>query len=972
MPDEIRQRFKTSGSVQLIVDGVTANYPFELLTAPRPGRRFSRQALAVSGSVLRQFTETGQRRLSVHRATERSALVIGAGNVKGQNALPAAHAEAESVHAALIDDERYDATLLHDKTSELDLIELSNELFGNHRILHIASHGEYEEGKPELTGAILSSQYLLTVDTVRVLRWVPDLVFLNCCSLGRIGLPRLAAGLAREFMAIGTRAVVAAGWPIADSAALAFAEAFYDRMLGGAVFGDAVAAGRIAASEGSGGETWAAYQCYGDPAFDLAVPRSKQRAATSDPISRDDLVHRIASLGIRASDLRRVDGTVVETGRASHLEELDALAAWAADHRLDTDVAVQRQLAQVAKAVGDFGRAADRYRKVVTTVRNWYRPRSGASVADVREFANCRARDGQRRARAASTPEERSAAINDMCEALTAARSAVRLHPDKESWGIKGSTLKKLATVDEENRQAHLAGALEAYRTARGFDDDGDYGAENAFQLAAILGVEKPASEEPPAPAVAVSGAGHRVIDQRQLPGNDFWAKAAAGDRALTRLLEAKEDDEAESHQHQMVDAYQAAFATRSTWSERNSCLEHLGDLVGLLDPANPRRALIESASAELHAWEAENVQGAEAAGTTSVAGAQGATPPSRSRRAGHVTVVALPAGRGDCLWVEYGDPSARARLLIDGGLRSAYKVGLAAHLARLGNREPVAFETLVVTHVDLDHIEGAIEAVKSGGVTFGDVWFNGIAQPNDNRGPRQGDEFEMLLPPSLRNKVNGGRHLVVEDSGPLSTYRLAAGALCTLLSPNRDRLQRLLDLWVKSRDRGAEETPVDALAQRLDADDPELTERGGPRRFGSDASVANGSSIAFLFEYGDVAALFTGDAFASVLQSSIERLLTVRGSSRLRLDLFKLSHHGSHGNITPELLELIDCDRFLISTDGWKGKHPSPETVELIKRVRPGAELLFNYSNEFTSAFSQSVKTLQPQNESEPLRVDL
>ena len=204
MPDEIRQRFKTSGSVQLIVDGVTANYPFELLTAPRPGRRFSRQALAVSGSVLRQFTETGQRRLSVHRATERSALVIGAGNVKGQNALPAADAEAESVHAALIDDERYAATLLHDKTSELDLIELSNELFGNHRILHIASHGEYEEGKPELTGAILSSQYLLTVDTVRVLRWVPDLVFLNCCSLGRIGLPRLAAGLAREFIAIGT------------------------------------------------------------------------------------------------------------------------------------------------------------------------------------------------------------------------------------------------------------------------------------------------------------------------------------------------------------------------------------------------------------------------------------------------------------------------------------------------------------------------------------------------------------------------------------------------------------------------------------------------------------------------------------------------------------------------------------------------------------------------------------------------
>jgi beta-lactamase superfamily II metal-dependent hydrolase len=109
---------------------------------------------------------------------------------------------------------------------------------------------------------------------------------------------------------------------------------------------------------------------------------------------------------------------------------------------------------------------------------------------------------------------------------------------------------------------------------------------------------------------------------------------------------------------------------------------------------------------------------------------------------------------------------------------------------------------------------------------------------------------------------------------------------------------------------------------------------------------VPNGSSIAFLFEYDGAALLFTGDAYAGVLEQSLARLLVDRGQARLRLDAFKVPHHGSAYNVTPQLLDLIDCDRFLVSTDGSRHGHPDPSTIELIVAKFPEASVVVNYDN--------------------------
>src|SRR6185436_21177735 len=70
-------------------------------------------------------------------------------------------------------------------------------------------------------------------------------------------------GVARELIAGGVRCVIAAGWAVADDAAAEFATTFYGELLKGERFIDAVARARTKARS-CGGNTWAAYQCYGD------------------------------------------------------------------------------------------------------------------------------------------------------------------------------------------------------------------------------------------------------------------------------------------------------------------------------------------------------------------------------------------------------------------------------------------------------------------------------------------------------------------------------------------------------------------------------------------------------------------------------------------------------------------------------------------------------------------------------------
>src|SRR5262245_4800961 len=83
-----------------------------------------------------------------------------------------------------------------------------------------------------------------------------------------------------------------------------------------------------------------------------------------------------------------------------------------------------------------------------------------------------------------------------------------------------------------------------------------------------------------------------------------------------------------------------------------------------------------------------------------------------------------LPAGHGDALFVEYGTEAERHRIRIDAGTFHSW-AGVRARLAQLCD---TALDLFVVTHIDEDHIGGAVALLDDPDLsgTISDVWFNG------------------------------------------------------------------------------------------------------------------------------------------------------------------------------------------------------------------------------------------------------
>ncbi|HYN23016.1 MAG TPA: MBL fold metallo-hydrolase [Thermoanaerobaculia bacterium] len=333
------------------------------------------------------------------------------------------------------------------------------------------------------------------------------------------------------------------------------------------------------------------------------------------------------------------------------------------------------------------------------------------------------------------------------------------------------------------------------------------------------------------------------------------------------------------------------------------------------------------------------------------------------------LSIEMLPAQHGDCLWIEYGDPGKTRRILVDCGLRSTYR-DLAQ---RLRDRPDLTFELLVLTHIDADHIEGAIPLLQEvGPERFGDVWFNGwkhLPLPPDALGALHGEIFSALLTSRgfSWNQRWQSAAIVLPDDGPLPRITLEGGLTLTLLSPTRERLADLKTDWNEELEKlGLEPGDAkDALAALEDRPKLQPDALGPPKidvealseaPFKPDDSAANGSSIVLLAEHDGKAILLGADAFSPVLEESVRRLLRETGQKRLRLDACKVPHHGARRNNGAGLLALLDCEDFLFSTDGSRTyHHPHPETIARILTTRKGARLHFNYRSDENESWADT-----------------
>jgi CHAT domain-containing protein len=439
IPNELKDTLAQQPRLMLVVDGVTAAYPWELMAV-------GSNPVCVDAGLVRQL-QTGQYRPQIRATTANTAYVVGDPlTPEGVPPLPAAREEAQLVAAVL--GERFQVTTTAERPSALEVLD---SLFARpYRLLHLAGHGVYvpaSDGQSAAhSGMLLEGGMFLTAAEVAQMRQIPDLVFLNCCYLGQVGpeartqqvaYNRLAASISRELIEMGVRAVVAAGWAVRDDAAGYFARTFYDRMLSGTTFGGALLEARRATwRQFPDCNTAGAYQAYGDPDFRLDSGADGSagtwRRGPARLVAPQELVRALdAPLSVAAID------TLVERSPPGWLQRAEVLIA--------AGTAYARAAA--------FEQATARYQQALLASG----PDEAASLSAIEELANLEARWGERTGDASR--------IHRSIERL---ENLLRIARTPQRMALLGSAYKRLAQITRPTRpmRAALASASRLYREA--------------------------------------------------------------------------------------------------------------------------------------------------------------------------------------------------------------------------------------------------------------------------------------------------------------------------------------------------------------------------------------------------------------------------------------------------------------------------------------------------------------------------
>jgi|SRR5580692_8275625 beta-lactamase superfamily II metal-dependent hydrolase len=327
-------------------------------------------------------------------------------------------------------------------------------------------------------------------------------------------------------------------------------------------------------------------------------------------------------------------------------------------------------------------------------------------------------------------------------------------------------------------------------------------------------------------------------------------------------------------------------------------------------------------------------------------------------------SVELLPARHGDCIWIEYGRDDVY-RILIDGGPVDTFE-RIQKRLAKtpVGDQ---AFELILLSHVDADHIEGLVRLLAEDPQPFvvDKVWFNGWRQMKRAHGllgALQGEFLSALLAERTpRAWQADSPPLLVPSQGKLPTHTLDGGMKLTLLSPNPAKLDKMAKAWKRAIQKegfspGDLKAAWKALAKRkrflpqkgLLGTTPNL-DALVKKQFLRDDATPNGSSIALLAEYDGKSILLLADAHPDLVASSIQRLCQERGMDRLRVDAVKVAHHGSKHNTSVALLKLLDSPRYLVSTNGDQFRHPDKECIARVLKFGKPGQLYFNYESKYT-----------------------
>ncbi len=471
VPVEMEPFLGGTSEMVIELDSGTAALPWEVLDTSAAGPSGAdRRPWAIRSKLLRKL-QTREFRSQVTDATaDGNILVIGEPFVDdpAYPPLPGARAEAIAVAARLgAGPDGVGAARVRALTSGADdARNVINALFERpYRIVHVAGHG----APGAKGGVVLSGGTFLGPAEVKAMRTVPELVFLNCCHLsGRdvqsaLAAPNqydraaFAANLAEALIEIGVRCVVAAGWAVEDKPAELFATTFYDSLMAGDRFIDAVAAARAAAwRNGAGGNTWSAYQCYGDPGWTWQRGVADAQRASAAPGDEFGGVSSAPALALALETIAiRLRFGNDDPAQRARLEAAQRDKIRFLEARFAPDYG---SMGAVAEAFGLAWADAGERDKAI----EWYRAAvhasdGSASFKAAEELANQLARRGEQRA-------DSALGRLDIEEAIARLGKLVEIQPTAEREALLGSAYKRLVMVEGRAEAATAAAAAKRGR----------------------------------------------------------------------------------------------------------------------------------------------------------------------------------------------------------------------------------------------------------------------------------------------------------------------------------------------------------------------------------------------------------------------------------------------------------------------------------------------------------------------------
>lgn len=294
----------------------------------------------------------------------------------------------------------------------------------------------------------------------------------------------------------------------------------------------------------------------------------------------------------------------------------------------------------------------------------------------------------------------------------------------------------------------------------------------------------------------------------------------------------------------------------------------------------------------------------------------------------------------GDAACIEFSDKSGAGRcVLIDAGYERTFREVLFSEIMRIQS-EVGQIDLWVISHIHDDHIGGAISYFKA--VTRKEIpdivsnWgFNPISKV---RSTIDTPDSGMSQPTSYNQGIVLEAYL--SSNGKLPVMDITFGSMLynsfdleiQILSPRIEVLSSLRKKYAES-DKKITDYRVSEVAGSILNDYSKTIDSFDIGNSVEDTSLENESSITFITTLNDRKVLWLADAPSNTIVRSLKEL-GYSETNPLKVDLVKVSHHGSNANNSLELYGMIRCRKYVFCSDGEnKYQLPTKECIATILR---------------------------------------